>query len=176
VQIASAKTFLAAFGGNILGPAEGVDRCAVSGWGGGRLRSQLSSLSFRCTTEVDDQSFEIEMRSGPALPTWVALNSLLLQSLHPEIPHRIHFPLELRIHESRVSIRVEGRARRFRVLTCEDTATALAEVDGIAVRITGPPAVFNGLALRRLSEAELATLIREHRSRLSAARTAVPKS
>jgi hypothetical protein len=138
VQIASAKTFFATFGGHILGPAEGVGRCEVSGWGCGRLRSQPSSLSLRCATEVDDQSFEIEIRNGPALPTWVALHSLLLQSLHPEIP--------------------------------------LAEVDGIAVRITGPHAAFNGLALRRLSEEELATLIREHRSGLSAAGKAVPKS
>jgi hypothetical protein len=104
------------------------------------------------------------------------LHSLLLQSLHPGAPHRIHFPLELRIDESKMSIRVEGRARRFRLLTCGDTSTALAEVDGIAVRITGPHAAFNGLALRRLSEEELATLIREHRSGLSAAQKAGPKS
>jgi len=174
VQIASAKTFLAAFDGHILGPADCVGRCEVSGWGCGRLRSQPSSLSFRCTTDVDDQSFEIEMRNDRALPTWVALHSLLLQSLHPEIPHWIHFPLELRIDESKMSIRVEGRARRFRLLSCEDTSTALAEVDGIAVRITGPHAAFDGLALRRLSEEELATLIREHRSALAATRKAVP--
>ena len=174
MRVPSAKALFAAFDGRLWALTEAIERCVISGWGGSA--GEPTSLSLR-TSGGATGSLEIDTRRGMAFPVWGALHSVVLHSLDREISgSRLQFPIEFRIERGKTTVRIEGRAKRVNLYTCGDTATAVVDAEGVLVRLIGPRAAFDSLSLRKLTEKELAALIRAHRSRYAGMRRGVAQT
>jgi hypothetical protein len=158
----TAADYLDAFGGSIWGPEEGVDGWSISG--SGSSAQGLTHLGIRRTPAESDRSLEIDTRRLPAFPRWLGLHGLISHGTHETLLRpRLRFPLEIRVEKERTTIRLDGRTKRVDLYSCGTTGLIHIDMgDGLSVQALGALELFEGLAIRKLSEHEVAALVREH--------------
>jgi hypothetical protein len=130
----------------------------VTGWSGkspSHLRITFGD-EFRPLLHIDHRA------GAHQLPDGVIAGSLAFEAL-PRT--RLRFPFDLRFERDRISISVDGRRRRFTVISCAGLAVATATFDECAIQVEARAEVIESVALRKLTERELRQLIASHNDR-----------
>jgi hypothetical protein len=161
MRVATAQDYVEAFTGGVYGPAD-LEGWVINSWGGDKpsqIGLQKDGYNQRLTVET-------YARTGfPA--DFASLRQLVMKHIN-EIAGKqkqLRFPFDLRFERSSIRIQVDGRARTFKVVTCGEFATATAEISGSTVTMHGARNELSEIALRRLTEEDLAALLEDHRRR-----------
>jgi hypothetical protein len=157
VPLPLAKSYLKAFDGRIYGPVE-LEGWAIGAWSGDHIG--LRKDGFNDGPEINTHTRDPGIRVADLFRLFMPHVGQVVRA-----QQGLRFPLEVRFEQSSLRLRVDGRARSFKLITCGDLASASAVIGGNTVSVRGPRDALSEIALRRLTEKELSALLRQVRQR-----------
>jgi hypothetical protein len=160
-RVPSAERFLRAVDGRMLVLVGDDLEMRFSGWTGpfGAPRQFGLDFSRNGDRALHISADKISIRHG------YAEQSAVSQLLRIAARGDRRFPFEPRVDDESRSIRVNGRQRRFRLLTSGDAGVMWIEDKGVWIQISGRADLLRSLGLRTMRVDELEALLKSLRAR-----------